>query len=274
MADTDSDTYKKGYTGASNVYNFSASGREGEEFERLQLLEKMTDPGTIRRLEKIGVGEGWSCLEVAAGAGSIASWLGERVGSTGRVVAVDIDISFLGGLGAPVEVKAVDLLTDDLEPDAFDLVHGRAILMHLHDREVALQKMAAAVKPGGWLLIEEKDLASGHSFAGHPEADWFNETRRTGTRLASEAGVDIHFGGQVRGLVEGLGFEEVVADGDSHIWRGGEVGARFAELTESLGHERGRIPDDVHAGTVRLMRDPSFTFTDGVQYGAWGRRPH
>ncbi|MCL2395840.1 MAG: class I SAM-dependent methyltransferase, partial [Acidimicrobiaceae bacterium] len=264
MADTNEDTYKQRFTGASNVYNFSAGGREGDELERLRRLEEITDPATIRRLEEIGVGAGWSCLEVAAGAGSIAAWLGDRVGPGGRVLAVDIDTRFLGDLGAPVEVRELNLLTDDLESGGFDLVHGRAILMHLHDHEVALQRMAAAVKPGGWLLIEEKDLGSQFAFAGHAEADWVNENLRSRARRAGEAGLDVHFGGRVRGLVEGLGFEAVVADGDSHIWRGTEVGARFAELTTSAAHERGAMPDEVHSRLVRLFRDPSFTFTDGV----------
>lgn len=187
------------------------------------------------------------------------------------MLAIDIDTRFLGDLSAPVEVRALNVLTDDLG-SGFDLVHGRAILMHLRDPEIALKKMAAAVKPGGWLLIEEKDRGSAVAFAGHPEAELVNERRRSGQRKAEEAGLDPQFGRRVRSLVEGLGFEEVVADGDTRIWRGGE-GARFAELTNSALHGQGLGTDEDHDQMVRLMRDPSFTFTDGIQYGAWGRRP-
>lgn len=63
--------------------------------ERLVTLEALADPGSIRHLEALGVGEGWRCLEVGAGAGSIADWLCRRVGPSGFVLATDLDPSFL-----------------------------------------------------------------------------------------------------------------------------------------------------------------------------------
>lgn len=256
-----------GYVHSSTAYD--------AELERLRLLEAISDPGTARRLEQIGVGEGWSCLEVAAGGGSIAAWLGDRVGPGGRVLAVDIDTRFLADLGAPIEVRAVNLLTGDLESGVFDLVHSRAILMHLHDPEVALKKMAAAVKPGGWLLIDEKDYEGLAGLGGHPEADLFTEDWRSVCRRFQEAGILApFFGRRVRDLVEGLGFEDVVADGVTDIWRGGETGARFVELSYGAFHERGLATDEEYDRALRLLRDPSFTFKDRILYGAWGRRPN
>ena len=66
-----------------------------EERQRLVLLEEAHDPVTIRQLEAVEVGKGWRCAEVGAGAGSIARWLAERVGATGRVIALDLDTRFL-----------------------------------------------------------------------------------------------------------------------------------------------------------------------------------
>jgi hypothetical protein len=63
----------------------------GAELARLRLVEAGWDPATRRCLEMIGVTEGWACLEIGAGAGSIAAWLGRRVVPTGSVVAADID---------------------------------------------------------------------------------------------------------------------------------------------------------------------------------------
>jgi ubiquinone/menaquinone biosynthesis C-methylase UbiE len=61
----------------------------------LSLLEELFDPVTVRRLERVGVAPGWQALEVGAGRGSIASWLADRVGEEGRVVATDIDTNLL-----------------------------------------------------------------------------------------------------------------------------------------------------------------------------------
>jgi tRNA A58 N-methylase Trm61 len=65
---------------------------------------------------------GWRCLEVGGGAGSITRWLSEATGTTGRVVATDIDTRFPGDVSADnVEIRRHDVTSDPLEEDAFDL---------------------------------------------------------------------------------------------------------------------------------------------------------
>jgi hypothetical protein len=43
------------------------------ERARLRLLEEYHDPLSTRQLDAIGVGEGWRCLDVGAGGGSVTS---------------------------------------------------------------------------------------------------------------------------------------------------------------------------------------------------------
>jgi ubiquinone/menaquinone biosynthesis C-methylase UbiE len=129
--------------------------------DRLSQLEKVWDEWTIRNLEKVGVDAGWNCLEIAGGAGSIASWLCNRVGTTGHVLATDIEPCFLKAITAPnLSAQRHDILVDDLPDSAFDLVHARALLTFLPEPDKALRKMVSALKPGGWLLIEEPDYIS------------------------------------------------------------------------------------------------------------------
>ena len=52
--------------------------------ERLALLETVLNPGTIRRLEALGVGTGWHCLEVGGGGGSFTNGLIARRGVSWR----------------------------------------------------------------------------------------------------------------------------------------------------------------------------------------------
>src|SRR5262252_2571366 len=125
---------------------------------RFAALATIFDPGTVRHLMTIGVADGWHCLEVGGGGGSIASWLCDRVGPTGRVIATDIDTRFLETLDKNnLEVLRHDLVTDPLPQGRFDLVHTRLVLMHLPEREQVLARLAAALKPGGWLVAEEFD---------------------------------------------------------------------------------------------------------------------
>jgi len=128
---------------------------------RLERIAALTDPATIRYLEQIGVQEGWVCAEVGAGAGSIARWLSNRVGHFGKVHAIDIDPSYLTGVTAPnLEVRQQDITTDPLEEGTYDLVHCKILLMHLADRERVLGQFVRALKPGGYLLVEEADIRS------------------------------------------------------------------------------------------------------------------
>jgi 2-polyprenyl-3-methyl-5-hydroxy-6-metoxy-1,4-benzoquinol methylase len=123
---------------------------------RLQLLEVALDPGTVRRLTRVGVCKGWHCLEVGAGGGSIATWLSERIGASGRVVATDVETRFLERLSSPIiDIRRTNIVTDAPAKATFDFVHTRWLLVHLREREQVLDSLIEALKPGGWLLVEE-----------------------------------------------------------------------------------------------------------------------
>ena len=95
---------------------FALNEKDKVELDRLILYEQIWDPITICHLEINGVSEGWHCLEVGAGAGSIAKWLSARVGPAGKVVATDINTRFLNRLSLPnLEIRQHDIVKDDLE---------------------------------------------------------------------------------------------------------------------------------------------------------------
>ena len=128
---------------------------------RLDAVEAGWDPVSIAHLQTIGVPEGWRCLEVGAGGGSIAAWLCDRVGTGGSVVATDLDPRFLTAIDAPnQEVRQLDIVQDLIEADSFDLVHARLLLEHLPQHQTALDRMFDALRPGGWLLVEDFDHAT------------------------------------------------------------------------------------------------------------------
>ena len=81
-------------------YILDQQGAEQAERERLALVERYHDPISVAALERLGVDAGWRCLDVGAGAGSIARWLAERVLPAGEVLATDLDTRLLEPLTA------------------------------------------------------------------------------------------------------------------------------------------------------------------------------
>jgi SAM-dependent methyltransferase len=139
---------------------------------RIKAAEDLLDAGTIQILERVGVPAGWRCLEVGAGGGSIARWLAERVAPTGRVVATDINTRDLDvGRHVELEVRQHDIVNDALEESSFDLVHARLVLEHLPQRDQVFLKLASALRPGGWLVIEDTDYVSGVPISEHGARD-------------------------------------------------------------------------------------------------------
>ena len=214
----------------SDQQYFASHEREGTELERLRLVEQFGDPTTIRHLQSIGVLQGWKCLEVGAGAGSVAHWLCACVGSSGKVVATDIDTRFLSQVNAPnLEIRQHDITKDELELGFFDLVHCRLLLEHLANPEEGLRRMSEAVRPGGWLVIEEADFGSELSAdVTNPTAAVFTSTLRTAHEfLLKKHVVDPYLGRRVRGFLEQLGYTDIGHEGWSRIVRGGEPYAQL-----------------------------------------------
>src|SRR5262249_59216372 len=78
----------------------------------------------------------------------------------GRVLAIDLDTRFLSYLSEPrLQVRQADIVSEELPEGAFDLIHARLLLPHLPEREAVVRKLMRSLKRGGWLLLEERELA-------------------------------------------------------------------------------------------------------------------
>jgi ubiquinone/menaquinone biosynthesis C-methylase UbiE len=248
---------------------------EAPERERLDLIERQYDPLSQRRLATLGIQQGWHCLEVGAGHGSVARWLAEQVGPQGQVVATDINPRFLNEIELPnVEVRQHDIRTDPFEPGTYDLAHCRAVLTHLPDPHLAVRHMVTALRIGGWLLVEEGDLSSIRAVdAKHPLAEFFNrKTREIFERVSHASAHNPYVGCQVRGLLEEAGLTDVCNEGVALITRGGELDARGWCMTLQAGTERGLLSQAEYAELQSVFSDPSFSYITLTSFAAWGKR--
>ena len=123
-------------------------------------------------LERLALGPGWKCVDVGAGGGDVSVALAEVVGHTGRVYAVDSDPrtrdEVAEAASAHSQVLAITQAGEDLRlPEAVDLAFCRFLLLHVDDPAVVLGRMAAAVRPGGWVVAQEPITSAGR-IAGGP----------------------------------------------------------------------------------------------------------
>jgi len=249
---------------------------EQQAQQRMAALPALYDPGTIRHLTQLGVGEGWRCLEIGAGGGTIARWLGERVGPTGRVLATDLDTRFLENLRLPnVEVRKHNIESDPLPQNAFDLIHLRLVLVHLLSRDRVLQSLVGALRPDGWLLAEEFDSLSMTPDASVNPAETSLEADVVFREVMVARGLDLRYGRLLPSRFRQIGLVDVEAEGRVPLWRGGGYGgilmrANLEQLREDI-LATGRITQDQFERDLARLDDEEFVRPSSVMWAAWGR---
>lgn len=250
-------------------YVFEQRDWQDVERERLALVARYHDPGTIRALEAVGVSGDWTCLDVAAGSGTITRWLAQRAG---RVVATDLETDLLEELRAEgVEVRRHDVLADALEPGRYDLVHTRLLLIHLPERREALRRIVAAARPGGGVVVGDIDFTTLEAHDQWPAWPRLHEAFRGAT---ASAGWDLGCGRRLTGMLEYAGVEGVEAESVARHVRGGSLPCRIMAMTlermRPLLIDAGASAEDVEDG-VRAFLAPSRAFEAPTMWTAWGR---
>ncbi|MEL6930103.1 MAG: class I SAM-dependent methyltransferase [Cyanobacteria bacterium J06600_6] len=201
------------------------------ELTRLQKLEQVYDPASCDRLLTAGITTGWQCLEIGAGAGSMMRWMSDKVGATGKVIAVDCDTRFIRDCPLNnVKIIEADILQIPLDK-LFDLIHVRHVLVHLENQEL-LTKIWQLLKPGGWLVIEEADFSANRFITGtEAQQQSVEKVNEAMQRMFSNQGKDYALGIKLPSLLQQLGFENLIIGNDVAISAGNSDIATMMKLS-------------------------------------------
>lgn len=196
--------------------DYLLENRNTEAAQRFTALSALFNPGTLRQFDACGMTAGWRCWEVGAGGPALARMIAERVGQAGRVLATDIDDSWAKEAATRnVEVRKHDVARDPPPDELFDLVHARLVLVHVPERERAFRNMISALKPGGWLVVEDADPALQPLSCIDPygaEQELANRIRSGFRALLSNRGADLSFGRKLPRMFREAGLADMAAE--------------------------------------------------------------
>lgn len=251
--------------------------------QRFASLEQLYDPRTRGFLAATGLAPGWRCWEVGGGSGSVAAWLADQVGPSGHVLATDIDPRFLQLMdttGRPqVAIMRHDVGIDPLPDGPFDVIHARLVFVHVPGAPQAVARLVDALRPGGWLVIEDFDpsfIDRSFPSAGSPDAPVIATAFRALGQLLLARGAGPGWGRQLYQRFVALGLQDVGMEAHFAVRRGGSPGAKldranFVQIREEA-LAAGLIAGEDFDRMLALLDDPACAFASPTMFTAWGRR--
>ena len=186
-------------------------GAEGKA--RLSVISQALAASTAALLDAAGVREGMRCLDLGCGGGDVTLALARLVGPSGGVVGIDMDavkIELAEQDARDQAVEHVEFRSGDAAAldarDEYDAVYARLLLTHLAEPEATLQRMIAAVKPDGVVIVEDLDHSALFAYPACPAVDryvaLYNE-------VARRRGGDPEIGPKLSGMLRRAGLDDV-----------------------------------------------------------------
>ena len=259
------------------AYSFNNDDRAATD--RHRFLAEIFDQETTNRLAGLGDLTGSRCLEVGAGGGSIARWMVDQAGPTGRVVATDLNPRHIA-TDEGYEVLTHNLATEPVPDGPWDVIHARLVLMHIPERREILPRLAAALAPGGALVIEDFHTALTDLVLAAPDAEsgaLFNSFQAVMVKQVLKAnGTDPTWGPQIHAAMLDAGLVDVDTTISARSWPGGTAGALLSGA--NIEQVRGKLLaagfteaqlDRLH----QLIADPRLVVRGNLVYSTVGRRP-
>ncbi|GHB24167.1 hypothetical protein GCM10007094_10260 [Pseudovibrio japonicus] len=139
-------------------------GSDENSFERYELFNDVLLPATQQGISSLPQRADMKVLEVGCGIGDTACYFAQEVCPEGHVTAFDISKELLAVGRKNAEERGIqnisfvcaDAFDFDYAEEHYDLIHTRCVLIHLRDPATIVSKIYKALKPSGWLFVEEE----------------------------------------------------------------------------------------------------------------------
>lgn len=257
-----------------------------QDKSRLDLIHAVYGRVSEAGLESAGISGATRAADIGCGTGTVARWMAERMGGSGRVDAIDIapdqlDVarSTPAAPGAAAIHYAVGSAYEPpLQDGAFDLVFCRLVLCHLKEPDKAVARMAKLLRPGGRVVLVDMDLQDIFTM---PPCEYYPTFVNEGvTPLQGAMGVDYSVGLRLHGLMmdAGLVTQSITADQpifrdgpEKHLWeKTWTVALQRAVSSGVMTLERGH---ELIAGMEMHTSRPDVWVAMAKMFAAVGRKP-
>ncbi|WP_432975040.1 class I SAM-dependent methyltransferase [Dactylosporangium sp. CA-233914] len=260
----------------ASAYTFRNADQQGPN--QLQILAEILDEHTTDMLVHAGIADGWHCLDVGPGRGTITTWMAQQVGPAGHVTALDLDPRHVIG-GDTITIQQGDVRIVDLPDGHYDLIHTRLVLLHLAERLAVLDRLVTALKPGGVLVVSDWD-ATDRSMLVHaptPQAAAAFDTFQDGLLAILETnGADVGWARRAPAAVRAAGMVDVETIVHNRLWPGGGAG-NLLHVSNSYQLHDALLGAGLRVEELELLRE-AMQDPQTLAYCYWmfttiGRRP-
>jgi SAM-dependent methyltransferase len=248
----------------------------------MNLLASAHARATLILFDEVGIPEGARCVDLGCGGGHVTTELARRVGPSGSVLGIDLDEELLAlardEAGAQQLANVTFLVSpvEQLSARDFDVAYARMLLEHLGDPAAMVARIAAAMKPGGLVILEDTNFNACFTEPECPAYDkwvsWFKESvRRTGG--------DLDLGPRLPTLLRAAGFVDIGVRVAQPAYLDGPV-----KQLQQLSMEKIRASvldqgiasptefDEAHGELKAFTNDPTTLVASPRMIQAWGRR--
>lgn len=260
------------------AYSFNNDDRAAAD--RHRYLAEIFDAESTARLAGLGDLTGRRCLELGAGGGSMARWMVSQTGPTGRVLATDLNPRHIA-TDEGYEVLTHNLVTEPLPEGPWDVIHARLVLMHIPQRREILPRLAAALAPGGALVIEDFHTELTDLVLAAPDtesATLFNSFQAVMVKEILRAnGSDPTWAPTVHQAMLDAGLVDVDTTISARSWPGGTAGALLsgANIEQVRGQLLARGFTEAQLDKLhQLIADPRLVVRSNLMYSTVGRAKH
>jgi len=244
-------------------------GHSEHELRRLDVQGHLFRGVSERGFRAAGLAPGMRVLDLGCGTGDVSMLVAELVGPTGHVVGIDrgeTAVNAATSRAAARGVANVEFRVCEIdafhEPDGFDALVGRFILMHQSDPASVLRSAARSVRSGGIVCILESYmdvLMSGpHSF---PNSELYAEVVRWKGEVVGGAGADVESGGRLHPTFIEAGLAAPTTRMEAAL-EGGPDSAYYEYLALSL---ESMLPEAERQGVGGYTLDDALTIGDRLR---------